>query len=379
MSAFSRSSQLGSPVENIRLRARSAGALIAALLFFCCTFAAAEPTAEDRETARTLLFDGRKKMVAKDYESALKSFRAAHAIMAVPTTGLDVARAQEALHLLIEARETALSVVKIPVQTGESIAFASARTAAAELASTIGPRIPALLIIVNGMPPGAEPSVVVDGTVLPAASVGFPRKLNPGKHTVQVTAPGLTLEKRDVDLREGDAHTETIELKPGTSVPTKDPGPSRPGAPAAPPTPPSTSPPAAVPPAPEKSSDSEGRKAPVWAWVSGGVGLVGLGVSAGFLVDHLDARQTAQRDCPMNVCDPNDPKNYTLEKMDRLRGRWNRDLGISVAVGAVSLAALGAAAVGIFSGPKSPGTKTSLHVAPWGGPAGGGVDLTGSF
>jgi hypothetical protein len=75
---------------------------------------AAEPTAADRETARTLLIDGREKLSAGDAKGALQSFQAAHAIMGVPTTGLDLARAQAALGDLVGARATALGVASPP-------------------------------------------------------------------------------------------------------------------------------------------------------------------------------------------------------------------------------------------------------------------------
>lgn len=46
----------------------------------------AEPTAADKETARTLMQDGRAKRTKGDHAGALEAFRAAHGIMKVPTT-----------------------------------------------------------------------------------------------------------------------------------------------------------------------------------------------------------------------------------------------------------------------------------------------------
>src|SRR5262245_1107365 len=75
---------------------------------------AAEPSAADRETARTLVIDGRKKFGAGDYEGARKAFQAAHEIMGVPTTALDLAKALEKLGKLVEARTVALEVARMP-------------------------------------------------------------------------------------------------------------------------------------------------------------------------------------------------------------------------------------------------------------------------
>src|SRR5262249_44553309 len=56
--------------------------------------AAGAPSAADRETARKLLDDGDAAFEKKDYDGALKAYAAAHAIMHVPTTGIEVAKAQ---------------------------------------------------------------------------------------------------------------------------------------------------------------------------------------------------------------------------------------------------------------------------------------------
>ena len=84
-----------------------------ALLAWPLAAHAAEPSASDRDTARALVIDGRAKLAAKDHEGAYKAFKAAHAIMGVPTTGLDLAKAEEALGLLVEARTTALDVTRM--------------------------------------------------------------------------------------------------------------------------------------------------------------------------------------------------------------------------------------------------------------------------
>ncbi|MBB1180651.1 hypothetical protein DSM05_16030, partial [Pseudomonas sp. FW305-3-2-15-E-TSA4] len=47
---------------------------------------AADPTAADRETARTLMASGRTKRDAGDLNGALKDFAAADSLMGVPTT-----------------------------------------------------------------------------------------------------------------------------------------------------------------------------------------------------------------------------------------------------------------------------------------------------
>ena len=60
----------------------------------------------DRETARTLMQQGRELTAKGDLKEALKRFKGADDIMHVPTTGLEVARTQAPLGLLVEARDT---------------------------------------------------------------------------------------------------------------------------------------------------------------------------------------------------------------------------------------------------------------------------------
>src|SRR5262249_12998493 len=56
-----------------------------------------EPTAAEKETARTLMDQGDEAFAAKDFPTALKHYKAAHAIMGIPNTGIWVAKAEEAL------------------------------------------------------------------------------------------------------------------------------------------------------------------------------------------------------------------------------------------------------------------------------------------
>src|SRR5262249_1001249 len=63
----------------------------------------AEPSAADRETARSLMNEGDAKFDAKNYAQALKAYQGAHAIMGLPSTGYAVARTQAALGQLVEA------------------------------------------------------------------------------------------------------------------------------------------------------------------------------------------------------------------------------------------------------------------------------------
>jgi len=325
--------------------------------------AGAEPSASDRETARALLIDGRLKFKTKDYQGALHSFQAAHAIMRVPTTGLDLARAQEAVGHLVEARITALDVVQMAPAPDEPEAFTKARLAARELVDALAARIPSLVISIRGGPPGAEVQVTVDGAPLPPASLSLPRKVNPGLHTIVVSALGHATMRRDVTVEERATLPVTIELEPITGGESATVAPPRRDAPERPTSKPIIEPDAGV---------------PAWVWMAGGTGIAALGGSILFAIDLANTKSEVAQNCPNNNCG----SRYTQEEVDAVRARWNRDVALSIGLGAVSVLALGAATTGIVTRSsktrEGDSTKGTAFV-PWIGSKGGGLITAGNF
>lgn len=337
-----------------RSRVPLAAAALAALLL-CARPAAAEPSADDRKVAHALVIEGRAKLAAHDNEGARKAFAAAHAIMGVPTTGLDLARAQEALGLLVEAHATALDVVHMPVSGTEPEAFTNARPLAAELAAQLAPRIPSIVITVKELPPGAPPRVLVDGVVAP---VSLSLQLDPGPHVVEVSAPGFAPERRELTLEEKTSLAIDLVMKPLVST-TKE-LPAQPIPVLAP---------ALIP--------AKKSGAPVWPWVAAGAGAVALGIGTAFVVDYARVRSTVSADCPASACDP---RKYTAENVDGLKQRWNRDLGLFVGLGIAGAASVGVAIVGFTKkAPGDSGVASTTAIAPWFSAGGGGAIITRNF
>jgi len=167
---------------------------------------AAEPTATERETARTLLFSGREKRKNGQLKEALADFEKAHNIMKVPTTGLDLGRAQKDLGMFVEARATLLEQARSPEKAGEPVAFKRARKEAKQLADEIAPRLATLTLSVSA---GAK--VRIDDAELSSSSIGVPLKVNPGKHAIVASVEGGDEKKTTVDLVEGEI--KTVELR----------------------------------------------------------------------------------------------------------------------------------------------------------------------
>jgi hypothetical protein len=253
-----------------------------ALSFVAMTFAAtasspawADPSLSDRETARSLMDDGDAKRDKGDFKAALKSYEAADAIMHVPTTGLEVARVQAQLGMLLEARETLGRVGRLPPKPGEPAAFTAARKTAEGLMAEVGARIPSVTVLVTNAEPGQPTVIVFDNEVVPPAAAQAPRKVNPGRHTV-VARSGPLEKKQEIDVAERDSKTVTIDLKPVA---------------------------ARVDPTEAPSSRAGASPLPK-ILIYGGFGLGAVGIGVGSVTGLLSFSQVSdvKKDCPNDVC-----------------------------------------------------------------------------
>ncbi len=186
----------------------------AAFLLFAAS-ARAEPTAADRETARTLMEDARDRLAQKDLKGALERFQQADGIMHVPTTGIEVARVQVALGQLVEARDTLAHLAHIPLaKHGEPEPFRQARAAAQSLDDELTARLPGLRITARD-PVGGEITVTVDDVVVPV--MGVVRKTDPGHHLIVATSDTGGHARKEVDLVERQTAEVSLVLEGGTA------------------------------------------------------------------------------------------------------------------------------------------------------------------
>jgi hypothetical protein len=173
--------------------------------------AAATTSPADRETARSMMQEGRDLRDKGDLKGALQRFKAADDIMHVPTTSLEVARTQVSLGLLVEARDTIAAIHKTQAQADDPTPFKDARVKADELDSQLEGRIPTLTISVSGAAEGDSPVVAVDGVSLPPSVATLPRKIDPGHHVV--SAKGAAGEaKEELDIAEGEKKDVQLTL-----------------------------------------------------------------------------------------------------------------------------------------------------------------------
>lgn len=235
---------------------------------------AREPSATDVATARELYRQGADALDAGNPKLAIEKLTQAWALVHTPVIGADLARAQKATGHLLEAREAALAVERLPVAQDETARSTQARTDAERLANELAPRIPHVKLVLRGVGDGHTANVTLDGAALSDPSLAVPRDADPGEHVLRLDADDGRHAEVKVTLVEG----ETKEV-----VLTVDP-------PAAPPPPPRpivethAAPTVLAPPPPP----ARARISPiVWAGIATtGVGLVTGGITGAFAVNE---------------------------------------------------------------------------------------------
>jgi hypothetical protein len=261
-------------------RTRLVFSAVTATLLLGSALAYAEPTAAEKETARGLMTQGRTQRASGDVKGALKSFQAADSLMHVPTTGYELAKTQEAAGLLVEARDTALRVARMPVQPGEAAPFAEARTNSQQLGDDLAERIPTLKITVTGAADGEDPLVSVDGGKPASLSVlGLGARVDPGHHTVTAKTPHGAA-KQEVDVAEKESKDVTLALVATSGADDT-----------------TTTPPVDAGPPPDTTT---GEKSHALTYVS--FGVAGAGVLVGTITGILTLSKKSAAGCTNNLC-----------------------------------------------------------------------------
>lgn len=225
---------------------------------------------------------------------------------------------------------------------------------AADIVARLDARLPRLRV--NVVPEVEGTKVTGDGGELP---LGVAVPLDPGPHALTISAPGRESVARSVTLKEGETLALEVSLPETTSV-------------APPPEPaPEPDPPAPVPlPQPVAPTPAPEGGTPLWAWITGGGGLVFAGLSVGFAVDAAAIAADLEERCGDDlICD--EDLSFDPEPDNR---RKNVRTGLAIGFGAGGVIALTAAVVGLVVGADEPSPLTS-----WVSPSGGGLGYRGAF
>jgi hypothetical protein len=336
----------------------SKGALVVACtvaVTLAAGWARAQPTAGDRETARALMQEGRELRGQGDESKALRCFQAADDIMHVPTTGLEVARTQVSLGLLVEARDMIASIRKTLPKPGDPEPFNEARRRADELDGALEGRVPTLTAVVISAS-GLGPVVSIDGVVVPAATLGIERSIDPGHHVI-VARVAQVQARQEFDLVEGERKQLRMFLADA------DPGAVTRATVSAPPEA------VGVAQAPGKRSHSPS------SLTYAGLGAATAGLLVGIVSGAISwsDKSSLRAECPNLSCPPGRP-SQDLDSANRLAIVSNAFFGFAGVGAAIAIASV---AVGTAKA-SSPGAPTAgLTVRPYAGAGFAGVH--GSF
>lgn len=317
----------------------------------------AQRSAADIESARQLYNQGIDLRDKGDAKGALEKFRAAHALGNTPLTGIELCKMHASLAQPVEAREVCLGVARIPPLAGETSRSQDARSEAARIAQEMKAKISSVRLEVTGVPPGREPTVLVDGARVPNAALGELRAVNPGRHEVVAKIDNGPETRSTIDVAAGESKVISLPVQ----------------------APPQAEVPVPVGPGPGYERPPRARSNPLATagFVVGGIG-VGIGAITGIVA--LSAKSELDSNCTAKICGPDDHDALESAK------RWGTVSTAMFVIGGVGLAvgliatvttpkASTARALTPAPSPKTASSKFS--VTPDFGP--GGVGLHGAF
>jgi hypothetical protein len=250
--------------------------------------AAAEPDASTRAAARNIATAGALALEQGDVEVATQKLTKAYELLQVPSIALWLARALAKRGQLVEAAEHYIQAGRLsPSQGSEQTVQEQAQKDAARELSELSPRIPKLVITVEGAR-ADEITLTVDGKPLSTALLGEEQPLNPGAHAIRGTRTGETVEQ-PVTLAEGQAQALVLHFQTRAAGPAVAPVAAPGAAPAAAAAPAPIAPaPAAAPSAPHGSSGGNKTLAYV-AFAVGGAALVTGGITGALAISKRSA------------------------------------------------------------------------------------------
>jgi hypothetical protein len=321
----------------------------------------AEPTTEDKALALKLFDEGKNLLAAGKIDDACCKLEESRRLDPLPGTVLNVAvcheqqgRAASAVADFREARALA-----------ERDGRADRVTLADQHLHALEPQVSSLVIVV---PPEADrPDLVITRDATPVGRVAWGTRIpvDPGDHVVEATATNKKAWKSALTVASnGDVKTVTL-------APLEDAAPAAP-APAPPPVvqPVKAVPAPSVPPPTTVTNEHRGLSTRrMLALVSGGVGLVGVGLGTYFGLSAISKHHDPSATCMTTSC----------PTADNLNKQAGTAADVATASFAVGLVGLGLGAFLWLGDTTDRAEKAGIKVTPslaWGR---AGIDLAGRF
>lgn len=263
-----------------RLRARCIAIVLTAGLIVAAGDAHAEPSEGGSAAAESLFQEARKLMDAKRFSEACPKLVASHKLAPAVGTLLNLADCYERAGQLASAWARFHEAIALAQRLGR----ADREKTAKDRADKLEPRMIRLTIV----SPEKDVDVKLDGNVLDGAALGTPVPVDPGKHVIDVSAKGKKAFTTTIDVSDR-ARSPSVEIPP-LDV---DPEATKPAARG-------TSEETHASPD-VKSGDGSGQR--LAAFVTMGLGVVGLGVGTVFGLKTSSTWADAQTHCTGVECD----------------------------------------------------------------------------
>jgi tetratricopeptide (TPR) repeat protein len=233
--------------------------VVASCLVMPAVAQAESPANDSRAAARSIADEGADAYARGDYERARTLFARAYELVPAPTIALLQARSLVQLGRLVEAKAW-YERAAADLDSDASEPFRNAQLSARTELAAMTPRIPRLKLSIHG-DAAKRAEAVLDGQRV-ASRIGEWWELDAGAHSLRIQGRGVEPIALEVQLAERDAKTVSV-----MAASTEAADPRRTG-----------------------------------AWVSFGVGAVGLATGIGAGIVATNAHAEAERECNAGVC-----------------------------------------------------------------------------
>lgn len=311
-----------------------------------------------RAAARSLGYEGISDFQAGNYAAASDKLDRAYQALRVPSLGLWSARALEKNGKLVAAAERYLEVQRLDPGSGDVGVQKQAQADAKTEHAALVPRIPSIVIQVEGAP-APEVSVMANGASVPSSLIGAKRPVDPGTVTLEASHRERMAQEQ-VTLKEGETKTVVLRFEAAAAAAVV----------AAPVAATGSAPPQPTEDRPAgKSSGSTTKTLGFVAIGVGGAAIVAGAVTGGIAM----AKRDSIDGCEGTRCPPS-------ARSDVAAYNDLRTISSACFIGGGVLAATGI--VLVIAAPKSSSSKAarsepSLTLAPWVGAGTAGLFLEG--
>ena len=302
-------------------------------------------TDQERSAARDLAEKGDRAYRAGQFAEAQELFSRAAALVPAPTVLLFLARSSAQIGRLVQAREAYRRAMHQELPPDAPHAFRAAQESAKRELDAVERRIPRVTVSVRAAD-GSRYRVLIDGVETSPVLIDVAQPIDPGLHRFEVSGDGLESATVNRTIAESSHVTIVLEVQPGDA--------EEGGAPVH-----------------ASPAQREAKRSRTAAYVSFGVGAVGLGFGAVMGARYFSKKNDSTElfdACNPTFCDPG--QQQEIAALDSAAGTAGTLSIVGLAVGAVGV---GTGLYFLLHSPRSEAPSVGFRLVP------GGGSVVGSF